>query len=895
MREKRLVLGNKELGLLMDCAQAITFSGGTFPEIERIVKAVDKMEDYEVVHALAKGGHSEVFVVRGRLDGKIYALKKVFKQDILNDPLVNPVMRERESMICGRNSEWLLGLHKSFQDSHALYFLTDFIPGGDLGSLCCRKGTLPEEMIRFFIGELLMALKELHTLGFVHRDIKPENVLIDAEGHIKLADFGSSTRLCADDHAVVVGTPDYVAPELLTMSGGLSEKTDLWSVGVVVYELAFGITPFYDESIRGTYNNIMAIEYKVEECSENLRDLIVNLLCSKENRLDLEKTMNHAFFAGFSFEGKGANRVLYVPSIQGMESVENFEIEEFQPAQSTPLGNTLESVRKFIGFGYDPEIVLQSTEEALSAEDGKEIAVNIKNNLEIKKSPAETDDCSAASNFANSSPAEDRNETVLNSGECNNSENSSGVQNDLCDSISLEKEREERIQENTICAVCECARVKEYIMEESIVISIETSKKEEKPEETEESISITTEMQEPAAQIETAVCLEGRKANPLAPTEEYISAKNNGEQESALKKEYEALAAHVSQLEVEFQMGYEKLAKLSLEPLEKSLESIEAETEKYTQTVKESQKRESENAFQARWIIRKLQTEIRDAQSRIEREVESRTSLAEQIKEARAENKDLKEQIRRLKLASNVYNFPIKVYGNNKWESSTLHLEEDYLRIKDICLPISKLYFQNLKKNELLRINSKGELLSFKLLLPSEDDAYTEHTESSSDQTLMPGEDQELKKELEKEIKILEGIERMINTSSPFSNSIIPMALKQKEGTEKKIAEIRQALTQGVTSDPMLIRYNNHAFRLTNFKAGVQTWCHVCNRLLYGEMKQGLLCKGCKLVCHRECHTLIAYSCELQQAMERGTSIILMAKQLEDKERIKAIVGNSHS
>lgn len=858
MKEKQLVLGNKELGLLLDCAQAITFSGGIFPEINKVLEVVGKAEEYEIIHALAKGGHSEVFVVRGRLDGKIYALKKVLKQDILNDPLVNPVMRERDSMICGRGSSWLLGLHKSFQDAHSLYFLTDFIPGGDLGSLCCRRGVLSEEMICFFMGELLLALKELHGLGFVHRDIKPENVLIDADGHIKLADFGSSTRLTADDHDIVVGTPDYVAPELLNMSGGLCEKTDLWAVGVVVYELAFGITPFYHETLKETYSNIMGVKYTIGKCSEELKDLIEALLCFKEKRLDLAGAMNHPFFSRFDFtQGREGNKVLYVPSTQGAGSIENFEVEEFHPAESTPPTD-MESVKKFIGFGYDPDILMKAPEtETVEPE---------------KERQKETEEESISKIFCASK------EHINCKGPCLGKKSTHII-------------REETIKEEEITDIQAVKSEVFTIKGESKKVPAENSTEHTTaPNHTEhtpptEHTTKPNQTDQTAQSDHTETIADEKRNSPEKEDRAYSIVDMSAEAQKEL-------LVQIVRLEEDFHKGFIKLEEISVDRLKEKIEDIHTEIETYTQSVKESQKREAENAFQARWIIRKLQTEIRDAQSRIEREVETRTGLAEKLKEARADNTALKEQIRRLRLASNVYNFPVKVYVQNKWESRTLYLEEEHLRIKEICLPISKIYFQNLKKNELLRINTKGELLSFKLLLPSEDDSYTEHSESSSEHTLSPGEDLEIKNELAKEIKILEGIEKMIETASPFSNSIVPLALKQKEGTEKKIAELKQALAQGVSLDPAVVRYNNHSFRISHFKASAQTWCHVCNRLLYGEVKQGLLCKGCKLICHPECHTLVPYSCELQQAMEKGTSIILMAKQLEDKERIRAIVGN---
>ncbi|KAH9387403.1 serine/threonine-protein kinase MRCK [Nematocida major] len=898
MQEKKLRLHNEEANLLIDCAQAISFAGIELPEIGKILAVTDREENYEILHRLAKGGHSEVFVVRCKRTLQVYALKKVFKQDIVEDPLANPVMRERDSMIRGRASEWLLGLHRSFQDGAALYFLTDFIRGGDLGSLCCRKGPFPEEFVRFFGGEAILALEELHGAGFVHRDVKPENILIDADGHIKLADFGSCTRLSSDDHRVVVGTPDYVAPEVLGMSGRLSEKTDLWSLGVVVYEMAFGVAPFYAETIRETYNNILEMKYVIPACSPELERVISGMLCAEENRLGISSLKEEPFFRGFDFSGKGKNVPVHVPGGEG-ETLENFEVEEFVPAQ----GRETRSIcvqGKFVGFGYDPEIVIVS---------GPEFG-------EPEKKPGEISEhrCRACENAKMEVPAhESVPEHALESEkepEC------------MPEHVPESEKESECMSENEKESECmpEEEETPESMPEEVSGKEPESMPKEEKtpeevsdhvPDHAPESISESEKEEVPELEekvVEKIFAPESEKpeneksAESVQNIEETLQKSVPSPQESGhmfisaceqeRRREERETLSQISRLEEALREECERVLRIDVSALQKCAETAQREGLKLVQTVREYKARSDESSYQARWLIRKLQGEIRDTQGRIEREVAERVRLTERVEEAEFENRKLLEQIRRLKLASNVYNFPIKIYFEKKWESTTLHLEEDHLRIKEIRLPLSKIYFQDVKKNELLRINSKGESLSFKLLLPSEDDVYTEQTESSSEHVPPAGEDQELLRELEKEQQILEGIERMLKTMGSGSSSIVPMALKQKEGTEKKIHEIKQALQMGISADPALIRYSNHAFRATNFQQGVQIWCHVCNRLLYGETKQGLLCRGCKMVCHKECHTLVAYSCELQQAMERGISIILMAKQLEDKERIKAIVGS---
>lgn len=115
----------------------------------------------------------------------------------------------------------------NLQDKENLYLVMEYLPGGDLLSLMLRNGAFNEDLIRFYLAELLLALNTLHNLGFVHRDIKPENILLDRFGHLKLADFGNAAHLNKDGNVKImtpVGTPDYIAPELLqTLSSNVRE------------------------------------------------------------------------------------------------------------------------------------------------------------------------------------------------------------------------------------------------------------------------------------------------------------------------------------------------------------------------------------------------------------------------------------------------------------------------------------------------------------------------------------------------------------------------------------------------------------------------------------------------------------------------------------------------
>uniref|UniRef100_A0AAY5ETQ3 non-specific serine/threonine protein kinase n=1 Tax=Electrophorus electricus TaxID=8005 RepID=A0AAY5ETQ3_ELEEL len=215
---------------------------------------------------------------------------------------------EREIMAFS-NSPWIVQLYCAFQDERHLYLVMEFMPGGDLVTLTMNYD-LPESWARFYTAEVVLALDAIHTMGFIHRDIKPDNMLLDRSGHLKLADFGTCMKM--DKSGMVrcetaVGTPDYISPEVLMSQGGTGyygRECDWWSVGVFIYELLVGDTPFYTESLVGTYGKIMDHKNSLTfpndmEMSKEAKDLICAFLTDREVRLGrtgVDEIKCHPFF-----------------------------------------------------------------------------------------------------------------------------------------------------------------------------------------------------------------------------------------------------------------------------------------------------------------------------------------------------------------------------------------------------------------------------------------------------------------------------------------------------------------------------------------------------------------------------------------------------------------------
>jgi len=142
-------------------------------------------------------------------------------------------------------------LHFAFQSPQSLYFVTDFLNGGELFFHLCTVVRFPESRACFYAAEITLALEHLHQNGIIYRDLKPENVLLDSQGHLKLTDFGLSKITQPAEGAMThtfCGTPEYLAPEII-LARGHSFSVDWWSLGMLIYEMISGTNPFKQASM----------------------------------------------------------------------------------------------------------------------------------------------------------------------------------------------------------------------------------------------------------------------------------------------------------------------------------------------------------------------------------------------------------------------------------------------------------------------------------------------------------------------------------------------------------------------------------------------------------------------------------------------------------------------
>uniref|UniRef100_A0AAQ5YRT9 non-specific serine/threonine protein kinase n=1 Tax=Amphiprion ocellaris TaxID=80972 RepID=A0AAQ5YRT9_AMPOC len=285
--------------------------------------------------------NSYVAVARMRSTQQVYALKILNKWDILRRGETACYQEEREVLLRG-DRHWITALHYAFQDDNYLYLVMDYYVGGDLLTLLSKFGDrLPEDMAQFYLAEMVMAIDSVHRLGYVHRDIKPDNILLTADGHIRLGDFGSCLKLLDDGmvySSLAVGTPDYLSPEILRAvegGGGYGPECDWWALGICAYEMLFGTTPFYAESISETYAKIIHFQEHFEfppsgpEISEKACIFITGLICERKIRLGrkgFSDFRSHGFFCGLDWCSLHKLPAPFLPEVSNPTDTSNFDI-----------------------------------------------------------------------------------------------------------------------------------------------------------------------------------------------------------------------------------------------------------------------------------------------------------------------------------------------------------------------------------------------------------------------------------------------------------------------------------------------------------------------------------------------------------------------------------------
>ncbi|KAF1538008.1 cGMP-dependent protein kinase 2, partial [Eudyptes schlegeli] len=213
-------------------------------------------QNLEVVTTLGVGGFGRVELVKVKNENMAFAMKCIKKKHVVDTKQQEHIYSEKKILeqIC---SPFIVKLYRTFKDSKYVYMLLEACLGGELWSLLRDRGSFDEATTKFCVGCVTEAFDYLHHTGIIYRDLKPENLILDAEGYIKLVDFGFAKKIGSGQKTwTFCGTPEYVAPEVI-LSKGHDFSVDFWSLGILVYELLTGSPPFSGADQMMTYNLIL--------------------------------------------------------------------------------------------------------------------------------------------------------------------------------------------------------------------------------------------------------------------------------------------------------------------------------------------------------------------------------------------------------------------------------------------------------------------------------------------------------------------------------------------------------------------------------------------------------------------------------------------------------------
>ena len=296
-----------------------------------------KLEDFKFIRLIGIGTYGKIYVAskkNSNSSNKLYAIKILNKKNVNNKIELQNIKTER-TVLAKLNHPFIQKLYYAFQTKGNLYFITQFMHGGELNYHIYKEPNnyFSEEKARFYASEIILAINYLHKNNCIYRDLKPENVLIDKTGHIKLIDFGLS-KLCEGypcKTKTLCGTLEYLAPEVL-FEKEYGIEVDWWSLGVILYEMLSGYLPFKIIPGEKITKNIYKKRIKMfKHFSKNAENLIKRLLeYNPKKRITYDGIIKHPFFKGTNWDKieRLETNPPFIPEISDDNLFEYFDSEK---------------------------------------------------------------------------------------------------------------------------------------------------------------------------------------------------------------------------------------------------------------------------------------------------------------------------------------------------------------------------------------------------------------------------------------------------------------------------------------------------------------------------------------------------------------------------------------
>lgn len=307
-----------------------------------------KLQDFNIIKTIGKGSFGKVLLVYNKQIDKYFAMKILKKEFIKQKQQIDHTKAER-IILEKIKHPFIIRLSYAFQTDESLYMLTEFMAGGELFYHLHREGCFKEDRTKLYICEVILALGHLHSHRIIYRDLKPENILLDKDGHIKLTDFGLSKILIQERSAslggcikndidqktrtkTICGTPEYLAPEIL-IGKGYDKSVDWWSLGVVMYEMLTGFSPFKENKTKlnlHVYKNKIIHHPNISPIAFSLIKMLLEINPKKRigyGYRDAEEIQHHEFFCGVNWDDILTKKVKpkFKPKIKNNQDVSNFD------------------------------------------------------------------------------------------------------------------------------------------------------------------------------------------------------------------------------------------------------------------------------------------------------------------------------------------------------------------------------------------------------------------------------------------------------------------------------------------------------------------------------------------------------------------------------------------
>ena len=296
-----------------------------------------KLTDLKELKVLGSGTFGRVSLVQDHATSQVYALKAMLKSEVTAHKQQANVINEKNIMMCCKHP-LILRLHQTFQDPRKLYMLLEFVQGGELFSVLHPPSGMdgvPDESAKFYTAGVLLAISYLHSKDIAYRDMKPENCLIDKQGYPKLVDFGFAKVITAKSYTLC-GTPEYLAPEIV-LGKGHNKSVDCWALGILIYEMAAGYSPFSDNQgqdqvviCRNIVNCKLAFPRNFNsDCKELIKKLLVKETHQRLGSLrgGCDDIKVQKWFNSISFERYLDREVTapWLPKVSSITDTSNFD------------------------------------------------------------------------------------------------------------------------------------------------------------------------------------------------------------------------------------------------------------------------------------------------------------------------------------------------------------------------------------------------------------------------------------------------------------------------------------------------------------------------------------------------------------------------------------------